>query len=379
MQSRVSCFTGMSTCLLLVDDEPRNLLALEALLGPLGHRLVRATSGTTALEAFERELPDLVICDLVMPGVDGVEVLQRVRAHASRAHTPVIVVTAYAEREDRIRAMRAGADEFLEKPVDEAILRARVATLLRLKRSRDELLAQHAALQQVRREQRELTEFVVHDVKTPLGTLRAGLMQIRDNLDRGANVLEPLLARVDAAAKRLAGSLEDLLWISRLEHHDFPVFCTPVAIADAMRRVVERFGPSAAVQDVELSLVSQGPITLSTDERLIGRVLENLLENAIRYAPSGGRVQIELRAGEDVELLVCNDGPPVPAIERRRIFDKFVRGRNEAPSPGHAGLGLYFCRRAVEALHGEIEVADVAGWRTAFSVRLPMSVTQRAC
>src|SRR5690349_9545740 len=96
----------MSECLLLVDDEPRNLVALEALLQPFGHRLVRATSGAAAMEAFEREAPALVICDLVMPGCDGVEVLGRIRTHPHRNHTPVILVTAHIEREHRIRALR---------------------------------------------------------------------------------------------------------------------------------------------------------------------------------------------------------------------------------------------------------------------------------
>jgi two-component system, sensor histidine kinase and response regulator len=363
---------SMAECLLLVDDEPGNLRALEALLAPCGYRLVRAPHAAVAMVAFERERPDLVICDLVMPDLDGVALLGLIRAHAHRSHTPVILVTAYTEREHRLRALRSGADEFLEKPIDHAILLARVNLLLRLKQSRDALVEQNRALQQAHREQRELTEFVVHDVKTPLGTLRAGLGQLRDGLGRGPAALEPILSRVDAAARRLSGSLEDLLWISRLEHDSFPVFRRPVALDDALRRMVERFAPTARAAAVELSLAAPNGVTLSTDERLVGRVLENLLDNAVRYTPSGGRIHLELRAHDDVELLVSNDGPTIPGVERERIFQKFVRGAMDSPCPGHPGIGLYFCRRAVEALDGDVRVTDVAGWRTSFSVRLPV-------
>ncbi len=285
----------MSACLLLVEDGPHDLPALEALLQPLGHRVVRVASGSTESEAFERDAPALVICDLLM------------------------------------------------------------------------------ALKALHREQRELTEFVEHDVRTPLGALRAGLRQIRDGIARGPAALDPILARVDAAARRLAGSLEDLQAISRLEHDSFPVFRQLVTMDDVIRRVVDRITPTIRAAEITLTVALRRATSLSTDERLVGRVLENLLENAVRYAPSGGRIQLELRAEPSaIELLVCNDGPPIARMERARIFEKFARGATDTPSPGHAGLGLYFCKRAVEALGGTIGVKDVPGWHTAFSVQLPL-------
>jgi CheY-like chemotaxis protein len=144
--------------LLLVDDDARNVMALVAVLEPMGHLLVHASDGATALELFEREEPDIVLCDLVMRGMDGLEVLRRIRGHRERGHTPVILITAYGEREPRLEALELGVDEFLEKPIDPAILRARVTTLLRLKVSRDDLANRHAALQRLQREQREILE-----------------------------------------------------------------------------------------------------------------------------------------------------------------------------------------------------------------------------
>ncbi|HET6585613.1 MAG TPA: response regulator, partial [Nannocystaceae bacterium] len=159
---------GVQKTLLLVDDDPRNLIVLTALLDRFGHRLLRADGGLAAIERFETDAPDLVLCDLAMPGVDGMDVLSAIRAHPSRGDTPIILVTAYAEREMRVRALQAGADDFLEKPIDEPVLVARVRTLLRLKHSRDaldsaraELAARNHALERVQKEQRELTDFIL--------------------------------------------------------------------------------------------------------------------------------------------------------------------------------------------------------------------------
>ncbi|MBV9949087.1 MAG: response regulator, partial [Myxococcales bacterium] len=173
--------------LLLVDDESSNVLLLERLLAPLGHELVRADDGRTAVRAFLECKPDLVLLDLNMPGMDGLDVLARIRAEQGTDHVPVIVLTAHSEREYRLRGLEAGADDFLEKPADGPVLRLRVATLLQLKESRDalkrlneELAARNASLEMLQREQRELTAFVVHDLKNPLAAIWADLEFARE-------------------------------------------------------------------------------------------------------------------------------------------------------------------------------------------------------
>jgi two-component system, sensor histidine kinase and response regulator len=361
----------MPKCVLIVDDDPRNLLALEVLLEPLGHRVVPAKNGKEAIRLFDGVAPDLVLCDLVMHGCDGLEVLGSIREHPHRSHTPVILVTAHTEREHRLRALQAGADEFLEKPIDQAILTARVNTLLRLKESRDELAARHQALQQMRREQRELTEFVVHDIKAPLTKLRDGVAQLAQQLEEGPETLDPKVAALDTEVRGLTCMLEDLLWISRFEYMSLPVRRKTITLNEAVRRVIERYDAIASEREIELGVTWTQLVTVAADERLLDRILDNLLDNALRHTPPGGRVSVALQTDDGVEMSVCNDGDPVDPLERERIFDKFVRGASEPPCPGHAGLGLYFCKRAVEALQGDIRVADVPGWSTSFRVWLP--------
>jgi two-component system sensor histidine kinase/response regulator len=365
---------GNSTqkCLLLVEDDPRNMMALEALLSPHGHRLVRAADGETAIEMFESEAPDIVLCDLLLPGTDGVEVLGRIRAHPLRSHTPVIMITAYADRERRLRALRAGADEFLEKPIDDAILTARLNTLLRLKRSRDELAARNAKLEHLRSEQRALLEFILHDMTAPRRGMTKALDWIEAHIDEGGEVVMPAVAELRDALDRVDAMVGDLAWVSRLETGAMPVRRESVALNGVVRAAARRFAKEAVHRQVEIDIARIEHVAVPADERLVQRVLENLIDNALRYAAKGGgRVRVELRRRDGAEIRVHDDGPGVAQIERARIFEKFMRGAADPPSPGHAGLGLYFCRRAIDAHQGEISLVDVPGWSTCFCVWLP--------
>lgn len=365
-------------CLLLVEDDPRNMLALEALLSPHGHRLLQAADGETALELFDREAPDIVLCDLRLPGSDGIEVLGRIRAHPLRSHTPVIMITAYADPEHRLRALRAGADEFLEKPIDEAILTARLNTLLRLKRSRDELAARNAKLEHLRAEQRALLEFILHDMTAPRRGMRKALDWIETHAEEGRDVVMPAVAEMRDALERVDSMVGDLSWVSRLETGAMPVRRESVALDLVVQAAARRVAREASERQVDVEVAQSERIAVHADERLVQRVLENLLDNAVRYAArGGGRVLVELRRRDGGEIRVHDDGPGVAHVERARIFEKFMRGAADPPSPGHAGLGLYFCRRAIDAHQGEISLVDVPGWSTCFCMWLPGAPDRR--
>jgi len=361
--------------LLLVDDDPRNVTALVALLESTGHRLVHANDGPSALDLFEREAPDIVLCDLVMHGMDGLEVLRRIRGHRERGHTPVILITAYGEREPRLRALEAGVDEFLEKPIDAAILRARINTLLRLKSSRDDLTARHAALQRLQREQREVLDVLVNDVTSTIEGLRTSVDWLDTYADAGPGAVRQAVSGMHAGLGRLSTIVNDLSWVSWLDASAFPVALGAVALDVLLGRAVARFEPDAAQRGIDLQASVAARIVVTADERLLRRVIENLLDNALRYTPRGGRVRVEARQAGRPEISVCNQGPPIPAAERQRIFDKFARRSAEPATPGHPGLGLYFCRRALDVQGAEIEATEEPGWPAAFVIRFGTTAT----
>jgi two-component system sensor histidine kinase/response regulator len=368
---------GVQKTLLLVDDDPRNLVVLSALLDRFSLELVLADSGTAAIERFEMEAPDLVLCDLAMPGVDGMEVLAAIRAHPTRGDTPIILVTAYAERDHRIRALQAGADDFLEKPIDEPVLVARVRTLLKLKHSRDmldtarsELAARNAALERVQKEQRELTDFILHDLKVPLTALQLSLDWCRQHLDASSDERGQVLDESLVAARRVATMSEDLVTISRLEQPGFPVRWSRVRLYELLEDIIERLRSALARKRIELLIEPARGAEVLADQHLLQRVVENLIDNSLRHTPDGGRVCVQAAIEHGVAIVVSNDGPPIAASDRQRIFDKFVRGATQR-SHGGAGLGLYFCKRAMQAQSGDVSLVELPGWSTSFRVSLP--------
>jgi two-component system, sensor histidine kinase and response regulator len=364
--------------LLLVDDEPHNLALLERLLAPLGHELVRAEDGASALAAFAEYQPNLVLLDLVMPGLDGLDVLTQIRAQAGPDHVPIIVLTAHSEREVRLRGLEAGADDFLEKPADGRTLRLRVATLLQLTESRDalrrlngELESRNTALRRLQREQRELTDFVVHDLKTPLAAIWANVEYAQEHVRSDHPDLASSLVDAGIASRRLRSMIDDLLVISRLEDSDLPLHNEPIVLSDLLGEVFGEYVRRAADKNVKLLRPRRTSTRIHADRALLQRVIENILDNSLRYTPEHGRMGIATRANGKVEIAVSNTGPSIPPSERKRIFEKFARVDKERPSSGNAGLGLYFCKRVVEALGGSIEVTETPEWPTSFVLRLP--------
>lgn len=367
---------------LLVDDEPRNLAVLEGLLDPLGHDLVRAVDGRSALTSFTECRPDLVLLNLVMPGLDGLDVLAHIRAQVGDDHVPVILLTAHFARDardHRVRGLEAGADELLEKPVDGPILRARVSTLLQLKESRDairraneDLASRNLALERLQSEQRELMAFIVHDLKNPLSVVWSSVEFARAEAKRPTAVLLNALEDASQASRRLRVMIDDLLIVSRLEDSQFPLHPETIRLSELLSDVMRAYVRRAAEKEVHLLAPEGSEVHVKTDRTLLQRVIENILDNALRYTPTSGRVSVAMRAGdEEVAIVVSNTGPSIALSERARIFKKFARLEKTGVERGNAGLGLYFCKRAVEALGGHIEVAETPEWPTSFIVRIP--------
>src|SRR2546430_8256860 len=132
--------------ILVVDDTPQNIKVLDAILSPRGYRVVTARSGAEALQKVRDEAPDLVLLDILMPGMSGYEVAQRLRADPTTGVLPIVMVTALGAQEEKVKAIEAGADDFLTKPVNQLELLARVKSLLRIKQYHDTIQSQAVQL-----------------------------------------------------------------------------------------------------------------------------------------------------------------------------------------------------------------------------------------
>jgi two-component system sensor histidine kinase/response regulator len=369
----------MPSRVLLVDDEPTNLALLDAYLSPLGYELAHARDGYSALASFQDARPDLVLLDYNMPGLDGLGVLSHIRGDQNGPYVPVILVTGHTDREHRVAGIRCGADDFLEKPIDSALLIPRVRTLLALKHSRDqlessrdELQRRHLALLQAQREHRELMEFIVHDLKSPLCVVSGSLEWARSQTLPSQSDLSSTIDEAAQAAARITTMVEDLLTISRIEQSDFSLHREVVSVSPFLDVLVQSYTRRADEKGIVLAPPMDTGLEVRADRTLLQRVMENILENALRYTPNGGgHIAIAARPSNGVEISISNDGPPIPAPERTHIFERFRRGRDAGGARGNAGLGLYFCKRAIEAHGGAIDVVQTKDWPTSFLINLP--------
>lgn len=213
--------------ILMVDDEPRNLRILEGILAPLSYDLRMAQEGKEALDLVMVDPPDLILLDVMMPGLTGFEVCRRLKENALTQFIPIVLVTALGEREMRVMGIEAGADDFISKPVDPYELRARVRSLLRIKALHDELQQKYQDLQRLERMRKTLTEMIFYDLKNPNACMIGHLHQIATYLQRAMEsraVVILLRSPRDRAfwATAQVGVSDEILGVAKIEE-DSPV------------------------------------------------------------------------------------------------------------------------------------------------------------
>lgn len=355
---------------LVVDDDERNRTLLRCWLEP-SCEVTEAADGAAALASLDLRTPDLVLLDVMMPGLDGFEVCREIkRRSADGAFVPVLLLTALTDQAHRNEGLRAGADDFVSKPCDRTELTLRVRAFLRTRRQDVALRRQHEALLELSALKEDLVTLVAHDLRNPLSALASLLTAAR-----GAARDPELRADLDAslvAAARVRETAEDLLEVRLVEERGPTVHRERVSLEELVRRTVAAYEPVARARGVSFPVSVDGDPALAVDARLVGRAIENLVSNALRYAPDGTVVTIAIRrAGTAAEIEVADRGPGVSRTLRPVLFEKFggVEARCGNARRGY-GLGLYLVKLVAQAHGGGVSVHDRSGGGAAFRLRL---------
>lgn len=355
--------------LLIADDESINRTLLRAYLANSGHEIHEAGSGEEALAIASSTAIDLALLDVMMPGMDGFETARRLRSSHADRFMPIVLVTALSDQASRRVGLLAGADEFLTKPVDPEELLLRIGNLLALRDAQLALLEQNIAHVELHRFREEMTAMLVHDLKNPLGALLLNLdiARLRTGTPDGAEAL----ADARALAERLRTLIETMLEVQRqestrlkLEGNDLDLHELVTPIITARRWQIER-------QGIQFETACPEHCRIEGDGMLIARVMENLLDNALRHTPSGGRIVLRGQSLDGhIVLRFGNTGTPIPQPLREQIFEKHVQVGDRGGRT-NLGLGLYFCRVVANAHGGRIWVEQTEELPTVFVLEIP--------
>ncbi|HLL52930.1 MAG TPA: ATP-binding protein [Myxococcaceae bacterium] len=368
VQARPSGTSAVSPGYVLLADDNADMREYVRRLLQGRYAVQAVENGLRALEAARARPPELVLSDVMMPGLDGFGLLRELRADARTAQVPVILLSARAGEEAKIEGLEAGATDYLVKPFGARELLARVEGALRLGR-------EHAIQARLQRERADFEQHLIgivsHDLRNPIGAIllgATGLLRKGDLSERQAKSV----GRIHSAAERAHRMIRDLLDFTearlagaiRIERR-------ATELHEILNAVLEEVAATHPGREVQWSRCTdcQG----EWDPDRLAQLVQNLLTNALKYSPDGTPVRIETRADEDsVIVSVHNEGTPIPAERLERIFQPLQRATGEVDVTGRSiGLGLYIVKQVVDAHGGAVAVQSTAQAGTTFTVRLP--------
>ncbi len=369
---------------LIVDDNKENIDLIAYFLKPQNYQILTALDGIEALEIVERDEPDIILLDIMLPKMDGFQVCERIKKDRKTQFIPIIMITALKELKDKIRSLEVGADDFISKPFENVELLTRVKSLLRIKKYQDEIQQKNAELEQKNKTLQRLDKFkeelnhhIVHDMKNPLFVIQGNLQMMSMAAEQAASpTLKKYVDRIDRSTQSLLRMVLNLIDISKIEDGKMELNQELVNLNDLVNKCIHRFEdyPENQKKTFELHL-SEGGSTLKVDSSVMERVFDNLISFAVANIPEEGKIEIgSKKLNNTLEYSIHDYGQQIPMKYSDEMFNKFsqVEIKKEGYRVGR-GLGLTFCKLAVEAHGGSLSIDPNNKVGNRFILNLPIN------
>lgn len=373
-ESAVTKVLRIDFSVLVADVDPANRAICSSALQAQGYEVVEASDGEQVLQILSERDIDVVLMGVFMQRLGGFETCRRIKAQENTKMVPVLLVTALDERAARIKGMDAGADDFINKPIDPTEVSLRVRNAARGKGLYDQLQTSFEDLKRLEELRDGLTHMLVHDLRTPLTAIKGYASLLVAGFGAGLTPQQKNFAeKIVTQSNRLVEMVSAILDVSRLESDQMPL---ETQKTDLSLLLLEQSEPFSGLPDCEIHLDIADGVTLKCDPDLIKRVVANLLSNAFKYTPKGEGVTLRLEVGDEfAEVQILDKGPGVPEESRDKIFEKFTQVEGEAHKrPYSSGLGLTFCQLVVQKHGGEIGVGEADGGGAKFWFTLPLQM-----
>lgn len=359
--------------ILVVDDDAFSRELIATLLGPEGHEVVEASSGEEALTIAQATPLDLVLLDVILPGIHGFDIALQLKAYVPGEFLPVVILTSLTDNTSRLLGLKKGADDFLTKPVNAIELLIRVKHLLELRDQGRNLRRNNIELLEAGRFREEMVNLIVHDLKNPLSVVLGNLEYLAESPQPLEASYAEALKDSQTAAHRVLRLLTNMLDLARMEVQRLELRRAETDLTTMIDQLLQQRSRQAQARGFTIHGEVAAGLVVAIDADLMTRVIENLLDNAARYTPRDGRIHVGVTVHDDrVKIAIGNSGRAVPAEARAVIFEKYGQSASGSHGRMNLGLGLYFCRLAIEAHVGKIWVEETEPLPTVFVIDLPL-------
>ncbi len=362
--------------LLIVDDTPQNLRLLFHVLNDNYYKVLVAENGEVALKMVQEKQPDMILLDIIMPGINGFETCYQLKNNPQTKDIPIIFITIKSDIFYKIKGFELGAVDYITIPFNEKEVLARIKTHLTVRKLQKKLKKQNDQLMQLNQEKNELLGVVAHNLKNPLSVIQHTIQFVENQLDTiSKQKMLKSVALISNAAKSMIGLIKNILDTNAIESGKITVLPVITNFLPILQSLITQYSQPAQVKNIKLAFQHQAEQYLvKVDPNLLYQILENLLSNAIKYSPCDQAIDIRIRQYENtIRCEIQDKGPGLSDSDQQKLFKKFIRLTTQ-PTGGESstGLGLFIVKKLIEMMNGSVWCESQLGKGATFIVEFPV-------
>lgn len=365
---------------LIVDDTIANVLLLKVLIGNQKYRIVTANNGMEALQAVEKESPDLILLDIMMPGMNGYEVAEKLKADPQTQEIPIIFLTALNSTNDIVKGFKTGASDYISKPFNKEELLIRVTHQISLIAAKRLIASQMKELQSTIRGRDRLYSVIAHDLRSPIGSIKMVLNMLLLNLPASSigKDMHEMLNMANRMTEEVFSLLDNLLKWTKSQIGRLNVVYQQFDLVPIIQGVIEIFSIAAELKNIRLRVEIPDTLEVYADCDMMKTVIRNLISNAMKFTPEGGDITIRVRQDAQAAIVEASDsGCGISKENQAKLmkpsthFSTFGTKNEEG-----SGLGLLLCQDFATKNGGRLWFESEEGKGSTFSFSIPLQKTE---
>lgn len=361
--------------ILIVDDNPANITLISSQIKKQGYELSIATNGNRALEIANDIIPDLILLDVMMPGMSGFEVIEKLKESDKTKMIPVIFLTAATGQEDMVKGFNLGAVDYITKPFNASELYARLRTHLQLQQYQRMINYDNIILERLNNEKNEILGIVAHDLKNPIYNISMLGKMILGDKNMTRSEIEEYTNDIIFSAEKMLQLITDLLDVNAIETGKINMNIEEYNIIRIISEIASLFTERAKKKGINLHWKpDEDGIFLHTDSRALLHILDNIVSNAVKYTMPGKNIYIDVnRTDKEVIIAVKDEGPGFSESDKKMMFTRFQTLSAQPTGGEHSsGLGLSIVDKYIKLINAKIELETEIGVGSTFYIKLSL-------